>query len=180
MFAKVFSSKGCLKLPHPAAPNPYSGPGVAVAGLLLVGMAARAGKPVNRLIRLIVGAGQAKPAPPVGPALGAHKVNLMAFCKDFNARTAKMKPDVPMAVSLTAYKVRRAEAAQLMTASCLSGLIGRLHQDLKKAGRGDHMSCGVLRAQHGLLVRFRPCILGLLAHQWNCQTKKGWEALYKS
>ncbi|GAQ81857.1 Mitochondrial ribosomal protein L11 precursor [Klebsormidium nitens] len=67
-------------------------------------MAARAGKPVNRIIRLIVGAGQAKPAPPVGPALGAHKINLMAFCKDFNARTAKLKPDVPMAVSLTAYK----------------------------------------------------------------------------
>jgi large subunit ribosomal protein L11 len=78
-------------------------------------MAGRAGKPVNRIIRLIVGAGQAKPAPPVGPALGAHKINLMAFCKDFNARTAKIKADVPMAVSLTAYKVRRKMSANFLS-----------------------------------------------------------------
>ncbi|CAM6105538.1 unnamed protein product [Calypogeia fissa] len=61
------------------------------------------GKQVAALIRLVVNAGQAKPAPPVGPALGQHRLNLMAFCKDFNARTQNFKPDVPMSVLVTAY-----------------------------------------------------------------------------
>jgi large subunit ribosomal protein L11 len=60
-------------------------------------------KKVAALIKLIVNAGQAKPAPPVGPALGQHRLNLMAFCKDFNARTAHLKSDVPMSVLVTAY-----------------------------------------------------------------------------
>jgi large subunit ribosomal protein L11 len=59
---------------------------------------------VSALIRLVVNAGQAKPAPPVGPALGQHRLNLMAFCKDFNARTQHIKSDVPMSVMVTAYK----------------------------------------------------------------------------
>nr|CAN82464.1 hypothetical protein VITISV_002661 [Vitis vinifera] len=45
-----------------------------------------------------------RPAPPVGPALGQYRLNLMAFCKDFNARIQKYKPDTPMAVTITAYK----------------------------------------------------------------------------
>ncbi len=44
-------------------------------------------KKVTGYIRLQLPAGAANPAPPVGPALGAHGVNIMAFCKDFNART---------------------------------------------------------------------------------------------
>ena len=43
------------------------------------------------MIRLLINAGQAKPAPPVGPALGQAGVNIMSFCKDFNAKTADMK-----------------------------------------------------------------------------------------
>ncbi|KAJ3682406.1 hypothetical protein LUZ60_014979 [Juncus effusus] len=61
-------------------------------------------RPVLATIRLTVPAGGARPAPPVGPALGSYRLNLMAFCKDFNARTQKYKPDTPMAVNLTAYK----------------------------------------------------------------------------
>ncbi|GBG83964.1 hypothetical protein CBR_g37836 [Chara braunii] len=57
-------------------------------------------------IRLIINAGQAKPAPPVGPALGQHGLNLMGFCKEFNARTQQMKPDVPVPVTVTAYADR--------------------------------------------------------------------------
>ncbi|KAE8039271.1 hypothetical protein FH972_011699 [Carpinus fangiana] len=49
--------------------------------------------PVAATIRLTVPAGGARPAPPVGPALGQYRLNLMAFCKDFNARTQKYKPD---------------------------------------------------------------------------------------
>ncbi|GJN30256.1 hypothetical protein PR202_gb18547 [Eleusine coracana subsp. coracana] len=65
---------------------------------------AAARKPVLATIRLIVSAGAARPAPPVGPALGFYRLNLMAFCKDFNARTQKYKADTPRQVTLTAYK----------------------------------------------------------------------------
>ncbi|KAF8412414.1 hypothetical protein HHK36_000378 [Tetracentron sinense] len=61
-------------------------------------------RPVAATIRLTVPAGAARPAPPVGPALGQYRLNLMAFCKDFNARTQKYKPDTPMAVNITAFK----------------------------------------------------------------------------
>ena len=61
-------------------------------------------RPVAATIRLTVPAGAARPAPPVGPALGQYRLNLMAFCKDFNARTQMMKPDTPMAVTITAFK----------------------------------------------------------------------------
>ncbi|KAG4995559.1 hypothetical protein JHK84_032528 [Glycine max] len=61
-------------------------------------------KAVAATIRLTVPAGGARPAPPVGPALGQYRLNLMAFCKDFNARTQKYKADTPMAVTITAYK----------------------------------------------------------------------------
>lgn len=61
-------------------------------------------RPVAATIRLTVPAGAARPAPPVGPALGQYRLNLMAFCKDFNARTQKYKPETPMAVTITAFK----------------------------------------------------------------------------
>lgn len=61
-------------------------------------------KPVMATVRLTIPAGAARPGPPVGAILGQLKLNLMAFCKDFNARTQKYKPDTPMAVSLIAYK----------------------------------------------------------------------------
>jgi large subunit ribosomal protein L11 len=45
-------------------------------------------KKVKAMVKLAIEAGKATPAPPVGPALGQHGVNIMAFCKDYNARTA--------------------------------------------------------------------------------------------
>lgn len=47
-------------------------------------------KRVKAIIKLAIEAGKATPAPPVGPALGQHGINIMAFCKDYNARTAHM------------------------------------------------------------------------------------------
>jgi large subunit ribosomal protein L11 len=55
-------------------------------------------------IRLVIEAGQAKPAPPVGPALGQAGLKIMDFCKDFNAKTADFKPDVPISVMINAYE----------------------------------------------------------------------------
>jgi large subunit ribosomal protein L11 len=46
------------------------------------------GKRVKAIVKLQISAGKANPAPPVGPALGQHGVNIMAFCKEYNARTA--------------------------------------------------------------------------------------------
>ena len=54
-------------------------------------------------IRLYVPAGQANPAPPVGPALGQHGVNIMMFCKTFNDKT-KGKEALPLPVVITVYK----------------------------------------------------------------------------
>ena len=48
-------------------------------------------KTVSSMIKLVIKAGQAKPAPPVGPALGQAGLNIMTFCKDFNAKTAGLK-----------------------------------------------------------------------------------------
>jgi large subunit ribosomal protein L11 len=47
-------------------------------------------KKVKAIVKLAIAAGKATPAPPVGPALGQHGVNIMAFCKDYNARTAHL------------------------------------------------------------------------------------------
>jgi len=51
-------------------------------------------KKVSSYIKLQVPAGKANPAPPIGPALGQHGVNIMEFCKAFNAKTAQMDPDM--------------------------------------------------------------------------------------
>lgn len=53
------------------------------------------------LVKLIVGAGQAAPAPPVGPALGSKGVKAIDFCKEFNARSAHYQPGTPIPVLLT-------------------------------------------------------------------------------
>ena len=49
------------------------------------------GKAVASMIKLVINAGQAKPSPPVGPALGQAGLKIMDFCKDFNAKTADFK-----------------------------------------------------------------------------------------
>lgn len=60
-------------------------------------------KEVTGIIRLQIPAGQANPAPPVGPALGQQGVNIMAFCKEFNAKTQKDAGSI-LPVVITVYK----------------------------------------------------------------------------
>ncbi|KAH8425369.1 mitochondrial 54S ribosomal protein YmL19 [Aspergillus melleus] len=55
----------------------------------------------DQIVKLIVGAGQASPSPPVGPALGSKGVKSMDFCKEFNARTAHINPGVPVPARVT-------------------------------------------------------------------------------
>ncbi|MFQ5984656.1 MAG: 50S ribosomal protein L11 [Alphaproteobacteria bacterium] len=63
-------------------------------------------KKVVGYIRLQVPAGQANPSPPVGPALGQRGLNIMAFCKAFNAATQDLEAGVPVPVVITAYADR--------------------------------------------------------------------------
>jgi len=65
-----------------------------------------AGKPVTGMIKLQIPAGQANPAPPVGPALGQQGVNIMEFCKQFNAQTQKVEKGLPIPVIITVYSDR--------------------------------------------------------------------------
>ena len=63
-------------------------------------------KKVAGYIKLQVPAGQANPSPPVGPALGQHGVNIMEFCKAFNAKTQSMEKGMPIPVVITVYSDR--------------------------------------------------------------------------
>ena len=63
-------------------------------------------KKITGYIKLQVPAGQANPSPPIGPALGQAGLNIMEFCKAFNAETQNMEPGMPIPVVITAYADR--------------------------------------------------------------------------
>ena len=63
-------------------------------------------KKIAGYIKLQIPAGKANPSPPVGPALGQRGLNIMQFCKDFNAATQSMEPGMPVPVVITAYADR--------------------------------------------------------------------------
>ncbi|MBA3813433.1 MAG: 50S ribosomal protein L11 [Alphaproteobacteria bacterium] len=60
-------------------------------------------KKIEGYIKLQIPAGKANPSPPVGPALGQRGLNIMEFCKAFNAQTQSMEPGIPIPVVITAY-----------------------------------------------------------------------------
>ena len=60
-------------------------------------------KKIVGYVKLQVPAGKANPSPPIGPALGQRGLNIMEFCKAFNAATQKLKPGLPIPVVITAY-----------------------------------------------------------------------------
>jgi large subunit ribosomal protein L11 len=61
-------------------------------------------KKVIGYIKLQVPAGKANPSPPIGPALGQRGLNIMEFCKAFNAQTQKVEPGLPLPVVITAFQ----------------------------------------------------------------------------
>jgi large subunit ribosomal protein L11 len=63
-------------------------------------------KKVQGYVKLQVPAGSANPSPPIGPALGQQGVNIMEFCKQFNAQTQKMEKGLPIPVIITVYSDR--------------------------------------------------------------------------
>ena len=60
-------------------------------------------KKIVGFVKLQVPAGKANPSPPIGPALGQRGLNIMAFCKEFNAKTQGVEPGLPLPVVITAY-----------------------------------------------------------------------------
>ena len=65
----------------------------------------RDGEENTRLRKLQVPAGSANPSPPIGPALGQQGVNIMEFCKQFNAQTQKLEKGLPIPVIITVYAI---------------------------------------------------------------------------
>ena len=63
-------------------------------------------KKIDAYIKLQVAAGKANPSPPVGPALGQRGVNIMEFCKQFNARTQELEQGLPIPVVITVFSDR--------------------------------------------------------------------------
>ncbi len=63
-------------------------------------------KKITAYIKLQVAAGKANPSPPVGPALGQHGVNIMEFCKAFNAKTQELEPGMPVPVIISVFSDR--------------------------------------------------------------------------
>lgn len=98
-------------------------------------------KKVVGYIKLQVKAGQANPSPPVGPALGQRGLNIMEFCKAFNAATQKLEPGLPVPVIITAYSDRTftfvtkstPAAVLLMKAAGLQG--GSARPNTQKVGK---------------------------------------------
>ena len=107
-------------------------------------------KKIVGFIKLQVPAGKANPSPPIGPALGQRGLNIMEFCKAFNAQTQKVEPGLPMPVVITAYadksftfimKTPPASVLIKKAAKIEKGSPKPAHrqgrQDHARAGRGD-------------------------------------------
>ena len=86
-------------------------------------------KKIDGFIKLQVPAGQANPSPPIGPALGQHGVNIMEFCKAFNAGTQNMEQGVPIPTIVTVYTDR---SFSFTTKSPPASFLYRWRQELRK------------------------------------------------
>ena len=103
-------------------------------------------KKVLSYIKLQVGAGKANPSPPVGPALGQHGVNIMEFCKAFNAATQSMEAGLPIPVVITVYSDR--SFTYIMKTPPASVLLRKIVGIAKGSGRPNTEKVGtVTRAQ---------------------------------
>ncbi|KAI1484587.1 mitochondrial 54S ribosomal protein YmL19 [Biscogniauxia mediterranea] len=108
---------------------------------------------VDQVVKLIVGAGQASPSPPVGPALGSKGVKSMDFCKEFNARTAHIIPGTPMPTRVTVrpdrtfhFDIRTPQTSWLLrnTAELPIGKKGKR----KGASKPGHETVGTISLKH--------------------------------
>ena len=93
-------------------------------------------KKVIGYIKLEIPAGKANPSPPVGPALGQRGLNIMEFCKAFNAHTQSMEPGIPVPVVITAYADKSFDfVTKTSPVSYFLKKAARLLKDLVRLGR---------------------------------------------
>ena len=99
-------------------------------------------KKISAYIRLQIKAGEANPSPPVGPALGQHGVNIMEFCKAFNAQTQQIEKGLPTPVLITVFADRSftfitktPPASVLLKKLVLKGKSGSAKPNTEKVGR---------------------------------------------
>ena len=94
-------------------------------------------KKVTGYVTLQVKAGQANPSPPIGPALGQRGLNIMMFCKEFNAATQSMEPGAPVTVLITVFADKSFSfAIKTPPASYLLRKAAGLDKGAKEPGRG--------------------------------------------
>ncbi len=98
-------------------------------------------KKVTGYIKLQVKAGEANPSPPIGPALGQKKLNIMQFCKEFNAQTQKMEKGTPLPVVITVYSdnsftfITKTPPASVLLKKAAGIQSGSSNPNTKKVGR---------------------------------------------
>lgn len=98
-------------------------------------------KKVSSYIKLQVKAGEANPSPPVGPALGQHGVNIMEFCKAFNAKTQDTEKGLPLPVVITVYSdksftfITKTPPASILLKKAAGIKSGSGEPNLKKVGK---------------------------------------------
>lgn len=98
-------------------------------------------KKINAYIKLQIPAGKANPSPPVGPALGQHGVNIMEFCKAFNAETQEIEPGLPTPVVITVYAdrsfsfIKKTPPASILLKKAAKITSGSAEPHMKKVGK---------------------------------------------
>lgn len=97
-------------------------------------------------LRLVIAAASAKPAPPVGPALGQAGLNIMAFCKDFNARTAGYKDGVPLRVAIRVFNDKSYDWSLLTPPT--TWLIKQATGLVRAASRPGHEEAATISLKH--------------------------------
>jgi large subunit ribosomal protein L11 len=101
-------------------------------------------KKIKTVIKLQIPAGQANPAPPVGPALGQHGLNIMAFCKEYNEKTASQAGSI-IPVEITVYEDR--SFTFITRTPPASDLLKKALKLEKASGRAGHEFAGTLTKQ---------------------------------
>jgi large subunit ribosomal protein L11 len=101
-------------------------------------------KKVKAIVKLQIPAGQANPAPPVGPALGQHGLNIMGFCKEYNERTASQTGSI-VPVEITVYEDRTYSFVTKTPPT--SDLLKKALSVEKASGRTGHEAAGAITKQ---------------------------------
>lgn len=129
-------------------------------------------KKIEGYVKLQVPAGQANPSPPIGPALGQRGLNIMEFCKAFNAATQGLEPGAPIPVTITVYSDRSFTfAMRTPPVSFLLKKAARIEKGAKETGR--ETVGAVTRAQLREIARQKMADLNAVDLEGACRMVEG-------